>query len=413
MKERIHLYVSRKNVLTWLMTLCLVGSAVTRIVFACLKGSGETQEVWSQIVLPVAATLLYVLIVLIAGKEQFYKTAIPVLLMAFYYAIRPHGLLSEHTVIRGMFYTCLLFYFLIYAYISSGKIRYSWLLFPLFAAPLATLLYSGVRMSDWHAYLIDMHILADILLFVGGVLLVFAIRVHPVGEYHPTWGDRSDGRRIRTEPPMNQVSPYIMVTRNTSTNFFAESFEITGMERYIRQKRREGLTNFGLMHILLAAYCRGLCKFPALNRFIAGQKIYSRGEDVQFCMTIKKEMTSTSPETLIKVHLSPRDTAEEVYNKVNKEIENIAVIQCGENNILKNIQSEGNKTVFRYCKFIFYYIFYNFACCYKSCRGGYKCGTAGTYPAVCLCFGKFVCLFYSACHTLCTVGKDNFCSVCF
>ncbi len=323
MKERIHLYVSRKNVLTWLMTLCLVGSAVTRIVFACLKGSGETQEVWSQIVLPVAATLLYVLIVLIAGKEQFYKTAIPVLLMAFYYAIRPHGLLSEHTVIRGMFYTCLLFYFLIYAYISSGKIRYSWLLFPLFAAPLATLLYSGVRMSDWHAYLIDMHILADILLFVGGVLLVFAIRVHPVGEYHPTWGDRSDGRRIRTEPPMNQVSPYIMVTRNTSTNFFAESFEITGMERYIRQKRREGLTNFGLMHILLAAYCRGLCKFPALNRFIAGQKIYSRGEDVQFCMTIKKEMTSTSPETLIKVHLSPRDTAEEVYNKVNKEIEKV------------------------------------------------------------------------------------------
>ena len=32
MERRVHLYVSRKNVLTWLMALCLIGSAVARIV---------------------------------------------------------------------------------------------------------------------------------------------------------------------------------------------------------------------------------------------------------------------------------------------------------------------------------------------------------------------------------------------
>ena len=122
---------------------------------------------------------------------------------------------------------------------------------------------------------------------------------------------------------MNQVSPYIMVTRNTSTNYFTESFEITHVERYIRQKRKEGMTNFGLMHILLACYCRAICRYPALNRFISGQKIYSRGNDLQFCLTVKKEMTSTSPETLIKVHLSPKDTAEDVYNKLNAEVEKV------------------------------------------------------------------------------------------
>jgi hypothetical protein len=106
-------------------------------------------------------------------------------------------------------------------------------------------------------------------------------------------------------------------------NLFEESFEITNIERYIRQKRREGMTSFGLMHVLLASYCRALCKYPALNRFIAGQKIYTHGNDVQFCLTVKKEMTSTSPETVIKVHLSPTDTAEDVYNKLNKEIENV------------------------------------------------------------------------------------------
>ena len=38
-------------------------------------------------------------------------------------------------------------------------------------------------------------------------------------------------------------------------------------------------------------------------------------------MTIKKEMATTSPDTVIKVHLSPRDTAADVYRKVNEEIE--------------------------------------------------------------------------------------------
>ena len=69
--EKRHLFVSRKNALTWLMALCLVGSAVARIVITGVKGIGYSQDVWSQIVLPVAATLLYVLITLINGKEMF------------------------------------------------------------------------------------------------------------------------------------------------------------------------------------------------------------------------------------------------------------------------------------------------------------------------------------------------------
>ena len=96
MEKKIDLYVSRKNVLTWLMALCLVGSAVARIVFAGLKGPGESLEVWSQIVLPVAATLLYVLIVLINGRELFYKTAIPVWLLGIYYALVPHTVLGDN-----------------------------------------------------------------------------------------------------------------------------------------------------------------------------------------------------------------------------------------------------------------------------------------------------------------------------
>ena len=324
MEKRTHLYVSAKNPLTWLMALCLVGSAVTRIVFACLKGSGEAAEVWSQIVLPVAATLLFVLITLISGKERFYKTAIPVWLMAIYYAIRPHMLLGN-VFVAGMYYTCLLFFCLVYTAITSGKLRWTWLLVPLFLAPLAALVYAHRALSgtDLVSPPYYYYVLPDYLLFAGAMFLVFAIRISPAGEYHPTWGDRPDGRKIRTLAPMAQITAYFQVERNTCSNLFEESFEITHIDRYIRQKRREGLTDFGITHVLLAAYVRGVAKYPQLNRFISGQKVYSRGNDIQYCMVVKKEMTVDSPDTSIKVHLSPYDTAVDVYHKLNAAIEEV------------------------------------------------------------------------------------------
>ncbi len=321
MDKKTHFYVSAKNALTWLTALCMVCSAVARILFVGVKGT----DVWSQIVLPIAAALLYGLICLLNGKERFYKTAIPVWMICLYYAFIFFGYDFESfdKLIGCLFAVALIFAGVLYTQITCGKVAATILLLPIAAFPFVSRLYlnrASVMAADWATLL---PLLPDALMALGMIVVVLAIRVHPSDEYHPTWGDRSDGRRIRTEPPMNQVSPYIMISRCTSMNLFEEAFEITNVERYIRQKRKEGMTSFGLMHVMLACYCRALCKYPGLNRFISGQKIYTHGDDIQFCMTIKKEMTSTAPETLIKVHLSPRDTAEDVYRKVNKEIENV------------------------------------------------------------------------------------------
>ncbi len=317
MKNNIRLYVSRKNMLTWLMALCLVGSAVARIVFPGVKGSGETLNVWSQIVLPVAATGLFVLIALVNGREQFYKTAIPVWLLGLYYALQPHAILGDHPFVLGMYIICILFFCIVYTAVTSGKVRYPWLLILLVLPCLAAVGYAYTQLSDLYA------VLADCLLFMGLFFLVFAIRVHADGKYHPTWGDRKDGRRVRTLSPMAQLTSYFQVERNTCTNMFEESFEITHVERYIRQKRREGMTDFGITHVLLAAYCRAVAKYPQINRFVSGQKVYSRGHDLQYCMVVKKDMTVDSPDTSIKVHLTPYDTAADVYRKLNAAVEDV------------------------------------------------------------------------------------------
>lgn len=321
MENRIHLYINRNNGFTWLMTVCLIYSLVSRIVvFGFTKHAG-TIGLWGQLLLPIAATVLYLMIVLLDGTECFYKTSVPVCLMAVYCAICVSKNVTGKLYV-WLFWIALIFLSLVYAEIVSGaRQKWVWLLPFLIGATLVTVLYNNIqilRSRNWDGLV---RLQADLAALVGWFFLSFAVRVHPAGQYHRRWGDRSDGRRIRSLSAMNQVSPYIMVTRNSSSNTFEEAFEISSIDRYIRQKRRDGLTNFGIMHVFLAAYCRTVAKYPGLNRFISGQKVYSRGEDIQFCITIKKEMSAASPDTVIKVHLSPRDTAAQVYQKLNSEIE--------------------------------------------------------------------------------------------
>jgi len=321
MEKRKHYYVTRQNPLTWLMALCLIGSAVARIALPGLKGSGDALYVWYQIILPIAATGFYVLITLVNGKELFYKTAIPVWMMAIYSGIWISSHLS-HPLLEWLFWIALVFFAFMYQEITSGRFH-SWLLLPVVASPIAFILYyyrDALTVGNFTAM---SEAIPDLLTLFGVLLLVFSIRIHPAGEYHPTWGDRVDGRRIRTLSPMAQITAYFQVERNTCSNLFEESFEITGLDRYIRQKRREGLTDFGITHVLLAAYVRGIAKYPQLNRFISGQKVYSRGHDIQYCMVIKKEMAVDSPDTSIKVHLTPWDTAEDVYRKLNAAVESV------------------------------------------------------------------------------------------
>lgn len=322
MKNKVHYSVSGKHPLTWLMVLCMVCSAVARIVFVGMKGAVEASMVWSQILLPIAAALLFALITLISGKERFYKTAIPVFLMCIYYCFVFDGFDfgSFHTLIVVLFAIAMLFIALLYTVISSGKLPAAWLLVPLLLLPLCIQIYllRGVLMSQGITGL-----LPDILMILGCVFAVFSLQAHMDGLYHPTWGDRSDGRRIRSLPAMTMVTPYIMVERQDASNLISDSIEITQVERYIRNKRREGYSSFGITHVLLACYCRAVAKYPAINRFLSGQKIYSRGDDIQFCMTIKKEMSTDAPDTVIKLHLTPYDTAIDIYNKMNVEVEKV------------------------------------------------------------------------------------------
>ena len=318
MKERKTYFVSRKNVLTWLAAILMLGSVGLRI--AAFYGKGmETTTVWWLCVLPVAAGVLYVLNLLLDGREHFYRTLIPWILIAVYYTaeLNMRGLSRYHIWLNALVFVAFLIF---YKQITSGHVRRPWLLPVLFLIVLSMSAYdhrAAIYGKDW------MNCLPDLLMIGAGFVANFAIRAHADGKYHPTWGDRKDGRRVRTIPPMSRATPYLMKRRNGACNTITTEMEISNMEKYVREKRKEGLTGFGLQHAFIAAYVRCVAQYPQVNRFINGREVYSRGDDIQYCMTIKKEMSVESPDTCIKLHLKPTDTAYDVYKKFEAEVEKV------------------------------------------------------------------------------------------
>lgn len=146
-------------------------------------------------------------------------------------------------------------------------------------------------------------------------------------------GDRRDAHKIRTLPPMDYVGIAIMNKRNDAQNMFSASLDFAAVEEYIRQKREE-LPGFGFMHLVTAAYVRVVSQKPGVNRYIAGLRVFARHEIV-LSMMVKKELKLNAQESSIKVRFSPYDTAEDVYRKMEAEIEKAR--QAGDTTNLDNV----------------------------------------------------------------------------
>jgi len=138
--------------------------------------------------------------------------------------------------------------------------------------------------------------------------------------YQKRYGDRKDGRRVRTIDPMNRISAYIMPTRIGASNSISEEVDIGAIERYIRKKRMQGQKGFGILHVLVATYVRVVSQYPGLNRYISNRELYAR-DNITVSMMIKKSLTLNAQETAIKLYFNPYSTANDVYEEMSLAIE--------------------------------------------------------------------------------------------
>ncbi len=138
--EKIRYSVSRKNFFVKLAVIFMILSALCRFLGYWGFWSNQTAGfVTFQIVLPILCNLLFIVLVLYAGRRFFGLTFIPVILGVMFFIIKAFGFDSIlHTILCICLYLAVAF---IYTATVFGVIRTKWLLAPLFGLPLIVHIY--------------------------------------------------------------------------------------------------------------------------------------------------------------------------------------------------------------------------------------------------------------------------------
>ena len=325
--------ISRRNPGCWLGAALMLLAAACRIVYYAMGGlQGRSIGGWVffLVVLPAIACLAFAAELIGHGRDRLYKTGLPVFLGAAFFIARVISLYREEgTEVNAVWHVivCIALYlaaFVIWDLTVNGmRIPVKLPAILVFALPL---IYH-LAVMDIPAWIrgekpfFEWLPETSVLLIMAGLLVCAVSMIKYMSEdFRPRRGDRPDGRLVRSLDPLNGVAIYIMPNRNGAATYFRDTIDCAKAEDFIRRKREEGLTGFGMLHLIAAAYVRVIAKHPACNRFISGQKIFTRDGEIELAMAVKKEMTADAPETIIKVYFDPEDTAEDVYRKYNEQI---------------------------------------------------------------------------------------------
>lgn len=129
---------------------------------------------------------------------------------------------------------------------------------------------------------------------------------------------RPDGRLLKNLEPMEQITPYIMTTRNDSMNMYEDTFDCAPMDEYIKAKAAEGI-DINYMHIIIAALVRLVALRPQLNRFVMNSRIYARPK-IWVSFVVHPTLQDGSVGTTIKLGFTGTETILEIADKVTEAI---------------------------------------------------------------------------------------------
>ena len=102
--------------------------------------------------------------------------------------------------------------------------------------------------------------------------------------------------------------PYVMRRRNESTVYFEQRIDVRQAERFVRAfNEAHPETRTTVFHVMLWAARQGLGEFPALNRFVAGGRLYQR-KGVWISYSAKQRMKRGAPLLVLKRRFEPDES---------------------------------------------------------------------------------------------------------
>ena len=143
------------------------------------------------------------------------------------------------------------------------------------------------------------------------------------------FGRRPDGRRLKKQDPIVQMTPYLMPMRCDAQVFLEHKADFEKLSRYIVDKAREG-QKITFMQILVAAYVRAISKNPEVNRFIFNKQYYIRNNCSVSYTVLKDPQDHNSNETTVRILFDLTDTLFDVRDRMNAAVEQSRATEDGD-----------------------------------------------------------------------------------
>ncbi len=130
---------------------------------------------------------------------------------------------------------------------------------------------------------------------------------------------RPDGTLIGKVHPYRRMMPFIMPTRNESVVYFDDTLRAEPLLEYLAAARAEFGAN--MTHAVVAAGNIALGQNPAMNRFVAGKRLYQRdGRWLTFAAKRKKK-DAKARLGVVKLRMQDGETFRDLVGRINSRID--------------------------------------------------------------------------------------------
>jgi hypothetical protein len=134
------------------------------------------------------------------------------------------------------------------------------------------------------------------------------------------WWRRPDGELVRDLPLNRQVMPYLMRGRNESAYYFEIELALRRTDAWVREfnAAHPGL-QADAFHLALWAIRECMKKYPTMNRFVAGGRLYQR-DTISFSYAVKQRLQEGAPIVVVKRTFPPDESFTDLVTAVQTQV---------------------------------------------------------------------------------------------
>jgi hypothetical protein len=151
--------------------------------------------------------------------------------------------------------------------------------------------------------------------------------------------NRRDGTLVPALPLNRRAMPYIMRTRPESAFYFQYDVKLTKTEAFLRDfNQRHPDTPADVLHVALYALRDVYVRYPTLNRFVAGGRIYDR-TGITFSYSSRHAPLSGAPAVTIKRSFDPDESFAEMVAEMHDALHNAEAHPTGLTKLAERLMS--------------------------------------------------------------------------